>query len=55
MAVSSEPLVKLIYVEKKLRYSFWLKILEAKHDSGKLCCPVTALIVISHQGPVVQS
>ena len=24
---------------------FWLKTLEAKHDSGELCCPATALIV----------
>ena len=29
--------------------SFSLKFLESKHNSGKLCCPVTALITIGNE------
>ena len=28
--------------------SFWLKILQAKHNSSKLCCPAIALFLCFH-------
>ena len=36
---------------KKICLSFWLKFLEAKHDSGKLRCLATARIFVRNWGP----
>ena len=36
--------IKVTDLEKNLYLSFWVKFLEAKHSSGKLRCPATALM-----------